>query len=107
MSEIVEDAFGCENACVKLPKEVGEEIFSETHTVAHKPTSDQYTEGGSGQLRRHTQPHTGKYTHQSCPCFKKLYKVLTVLRAISQQTHTLNVIILYEVKRSLYVVGQF
>ena len=43
--------------------------------------------GGSGQLWRHTQPHTGKHTHQSCPWFKKLYKVLTALRAINQQTH--------------------
>ena len=35
------------------------------------------TYGGSGQLWRHTQPQTDKHTHQSCPCFKKLYKVLT------------------------------
>ena len=59
VSEIVEDAFGCENACVKLPKEVGEEIFSETHAVAHKPTSDQYTYSTVGCRRtggRRSQP---------------------------------------------------
>ena len=36
---------------------------------------------------RHPQPHTGRHAHQSCPWFKKLYKVLTALRAINQQTH--------------------
>ena len=32
----------------------------------------------------HTAPPAGKHTHQSCPWFKKLYKVLTALRAINQ-----------------------
>ena len=39
-----------------------------------------------GQSWRHTQPRTDKHTHQSCPWFKKLYKVLTAPHATNQHT---------------------
>ena len=52
----------------------------------------------------HTQPHSGKHTPQSWPCFKKLYKVLTAPHAINRQTHYCHNVVCR--KCSLYVVSQ-